>query len=73
MKLGLSLLARLWGAVDRVFTIACLWLWDRHLGPLPETSTDQAIREEGEQLRRAFPEVDFDHPKNGVPPCQPRS
>jgi hypothetical protein len=32
------------------------------VAPLPETPVDQAIREEGERLRKAFPEIDFDHP-----------
>ena len=30
--------------------------------PSPETPTDQAIREEGERLRKKFPKVDFDDP-----------
>jgi hypothetical protein len=48
---------------DRIFTRFRLWLLDRFLGPAPETSTDRAIGEEGEQLRRAFPSVDFDDPR----------
>jgi hypothetical protein len=28
----------------------------------PETPEDQAISEEGEGIRKAFPEIDFDHP-----------
>jgi len=28
----------------------------------PETPEDQAVREEGERIRRAFPSIDFDHP-----------
>ena len=32
------------------------------LFPARETPIDRAIREEGERLRRAFPEIDFDHP-----------
>ena len=34
-----------------------LWLF-----PWPETPVDRAIREEGERLRNAFPDIDFDHP-----------
>jgi len=28
----------------------------------PESPADRAIREEGDRLRRAFPDIDFDHP-----------
>jgi hypothetical protein len=47
-------------AWDRLldFAIATwLGLLDR-LAPLPETVVDRAIREEGEQLRKAFPWLD---------------
>jgi hypothetical protein len=30
--------------------------------PPPESTTDRAIREQGERLREAFPQVDFDDP-----------
>jgi hypothetical protein len=53
-------LRHLW---DRTFISFRLWLLDRVLGPAPETPTDRAIREEGEQLRAAFPSVDFDDPR----------
>jgi hypothetical protein len=39
-----------------------LRLHDWIVGPAPETPTDQAIREEGERLRGAFPQIDFDDP-----------
>ena len=35
------------------------------LFPARETPIDRAIREEGERLRKAFPEIDFDHPRAG--------
>jgi hypothetical protein len=38
-----------------------LRLHDWCAGPEPETPTDRAIREEGEQVRKAFPEIDFDN------------
>jgi hypothetical protein len=39
----------------------------------PESETDRAIREEGERLRKAFPQVDFDDPKPRiVPPPEQR-
>jgi hypothetical protein len=28
----------------------------------PETPEDRAIRQEGERIRKAFPEIDLDHP-----------
>ena len=35
----------------------------------PETPEDQAVREEGERIRRAFPSIDFDHPgARTIPP-----
>ena len=35
----------------------------------PETAEDQAVREEGERMRRAFPSIDFDHPDaRTIPP-----
>jgi hypothetical protein len=62
---------RLWwcisDAAHYAYTLTALRLLDRILGPFPETSTDRAIREEGEQLRKAFPQIDFDDPKRGVP------
>jgi hypothetical protein len=48
---------------DHAWTLARLTVLDWLAGPPPETSTDRAIREEGERLREAFPENDFDHPK----------
>ena len=41
------------------FEKASIRLW---LFPPRETPEDRAIREEGERLRRAFPDIDFDHP-----------
>jgi len=42
--------------------LARLRLHDRIAGSPPQTPTDRAIREEGEQLREAFPKADFDDP-----------
>jgi hypothetical protein len=44
-----------------LLTLARLSVLDR-LHPPQETPVDQAIREEGERLRKAFPAIDFDHP-----------
>jgi hypothetical protein len=46
---------------DYVWTLARLTVLDWPLGREPETPTDRATREEGERLRKAFPEMDFDH------------
>jgi hypothetical protein len=44
---------------------------DTIAGPAPETSVDRAVREEGERLRRAFPTIDFDHPRpRTIPPAE---
>jgi hypothetical protein len=58
---------------------AKLWLIELLCGPPPETPVDRAIREEGERLRRAFPDFNFDHPgvctwrpTDGVPFSPPR-
>jgi len=53
---------------DHWLTGARLWLLDLWLGPAPETPTDRAIREEGERLRKAFPEMKFDNPKPWIVP-----
>ena len=45
---------------DYLFTAARLSVLDWLLGPPPETLTDKAIREEGERLRREYPNVDLD-------------
>jgi hypothetical protein len=45
---------------DRLFdfcVVTWLGLLDR-LAPLPETAVDRAIRDEGEWLRKAFPQLD---------------
>jgi hypothetical protein len=64
------LFSRIPGIVDYRFTSARLWLLDRWLGPLPETPTDRAIREEGERLRKAFPQIDLDDPRpRTIPPA----
>ena len=39
-----------------------LSMLDWVLGPFPETPEDRAIREEGKRIRKAFPDIDFDHP-----------
>ncbi len=54
------------GALDRtdyLITLARFRILDWLLGPFPETPTDKAIREEGERLRREFPDVYFDNTK----------
>jgi hypothetical protein len=48
--------------IDYAFTLARLTIFDWIAGPPPETSVDRTIREEGERIRKAFPEIDFDHP-----------
>jgi hypothetical protein len=47
---------------DYLLTLARLTVLDWLAGPPPETPTDKAIREEGERLRKAFPEINFDRP-----------
>ncbi len=56
------LCAELLDRIDYVLTLARVTVLD-WLAPMPETPTDRAIREEGERLRKAFPEIDFDHPR----------
>jgi hypothetical protein len=62
-----SVARRFWrsltGAGDYAFTCSLLWLHDQIGGPPLETPTDRAIREEGERLRKAFPQIDFDQPR----------
>jgi hypothetical protein len=41
--------------------LARLRLHDWIAGPGRESPTDRAIREGGEQLRKAFPEIDFNN------------
>lgn len=43
--------------------------WSFHMGTIegwlcrsPEAPEDRAIREQGERIRKAFPDIDFDHP-----------
>ena len=48
--------------LDHAWTLARLTVLDWLAGPPPETPTDTAIREEGERIRKAFPEIDFDRP-----------
>jgi hypothetical protein len=57
------LCAELLDRTDHLLTLAQLTVLDWFAGPMPETPTDRAIREEGERIRKAFPEIDFDHPK----------
>ena len=51
-------LHRLWCTItdEWAFGVASLWIW---LCPPPETPVDRAIRERGEQIRDAFPAIDF--------------
>ena len=58
------LCAELLDRADYLLTLTRLTALD-WLAPMSETPTDRAIREEGERLRKAFPEIDFDHPKAG--------
>jgi hypothetical protein len=56
------LCADLLDRADYLLTLARLTIVDWLVGPPPQTPTDRAIREEGERIRRAFPQIDFDHP-----------
>lgn len=58
----IRLCAEMFDRIDYLVTLTHLRFLDRLLGPLPETPTDQAIREEGERLRQAFPHADLDDP-----------
>jgi hypothetical protein len=51
------LAAELLDRAEYLLTLARLTVLD-WLAPLPESSTDRAIREEGERLRKAFPFLD---------------
>jgi hypothetical protein len=60
---------RVTGAVGSAVTTAQLWGLDRIAGPAPESPIDHKVREEGERLRRAFPDIDFDDPRpRTIPP-----
>jgi hypothetical protein len=59
----------LWGnRIVHAWRMLADW-WSFKMGTLecwlvpPETPEDRAIREEGERIRKAFPWIDFDHPK----------
>ena len=62
----LQLLARLREKADNypgyVLMLTCLWLLYKFAGPLPETATDRAVRDEKECLCAAFPKIDFRDP-----------
>ena len=47
---------------DYVLTLARQWVLDRRTSP-QETLVDRAIREEGERLRKAFPWLDKQAPR----------
>lgn len=51
---------------DYLMTLARLSILDRLAGPMPDTPTDLAIKEEEERLRQAFPQVYFDDPDHRV-------
>jgi hypothetical protein len=51
---------------DYLITLARLRILVRLAGRPPETPTDTAIREQGERLQKAFPEVDFHEPRRYV-------
>jgi hypothetical protein len=57
-----NLCARALDRADYLITGTRLSVLDRLAGPPPETPTDRAIREQGERLRQALPQVDFDDP-----------
>ena len=61
-----DILAKVLDRVDYVITLARLSILDWLAGPPPETPTDTAIREQGERIRKAFPQVDFDDPRRHV-------
>jgi hypothetical protein len=54
------LCAELLDRADYLFTVTRLTVLDWLAGPPPKTPTDRAIREEGDRLRKAFPEINFD-------------
>jgi hypothetical protein len=62
---AVTIRSRLSAIVDRadyLLNVARLWVLDR-VAQMPETPVDRAILEEGERLRKAFPKIDFDHPR----------
>jgi hypothetical protein len=58
----LNLCARALDRADYLITGTRLGVLDRLAGLPLETRTDRVIREQGERLRQAFPQVDFDDP-----------
>jgi hypothetical protein len=64
---GACMLRRRWAELidhaDYLLTLGRLTLLDWLAGTPPETPTDRAICEQGERLRKAFPQIDFDHPR----------
>jgi hypothetical protein len=61
-----DIVAKALDRADYLITQARLGILDWLAGPLPETPTDTAIREQGERLRKAFPQLDFDDPSRHV-------
>jgi hypothetical protein len=57
-----SWLSAIFDRADYLLTLARLTELDWSYPP-QETPVDQAIREEGERLRKAFPAIDFDNPR----------
>ena len=57
-RLAYAVLDRAGYLVMLVLLHLCDWI----AGPPPGTPTDHAIQEECEQVRKAFPEIDFDDP-----------
>lgn len=49
-------------STGHLLMLARLRLHDWIAGPPAEAPLDRTVREEGERLRRAFPQTDFDDP-----------
>jgi hypothetical protein len=61
-RLTIHLCAKALDRAGYLIALARLSTLDRLAGPMPETPTDRAIREEEERLRQAFPQFDFHDP-----------
>jgi hypothetical protein len=61
-----DIVAKVLDRAGYLVTLARRSILDRLARPPPETPTDTAIREQGERLRKASPQVDFDDPRRHV-------